>query len=100
MIGGRLPGRPPSVFTAACAQFATPFHLYDERGIRGTARRLNAAAAERGVLMEPGDPFVAPELAGRFFRLGLSAIDWQLIEPGIAEIAKAAATVQHMLVRG
>lgn len=64
------------------------------------ARRLNAAAAERGVLMEPGDPFVAPELAGRFFRLGLSAIDWQLIEPGIAEIAKAAATVQHMLVRG
>jgi diaminopimelate decarboxylase len=32
-----------SVFTAACAQFATPFHLYDERGIRFTARRLKAA---------------------------------------------------------
>ncbi len=31
------------VFTAACAQFATPFHLYDERGIRATARRLKAA---------------------------------------------------------
>ena len=32
-----------SVFTAACRQFATPFHLYDERGIRQTARRLKAA---------------------------------------------------------
>lgn len=33
------------VFTAACTQFATPFHLYDERGIRQTARRLKAAFA-------------------------------------------------------
>ncbi len=34
---------PDSVFQAACAAYATPFHLYDERGIRQTARRLKAA---------------------------------------------------------
>ncbi|MCE5342819.1 MAG: diaminopimelate decarboxylase [Eubacteriales bacterium] len=34
-----------SVFRAACEQYATPFHLYDERGIRETARRLNRAFA-------------------------------------------------------
>lgn len=33
------------VFEAACEQFATPFHLYDEKGIRDTARRLKAAFA-------------------------------------------------------
>lgn len=36
---------PDSVFEAACAAYATPFHLYDERGIRATARRLNQAFA-------------------------------------------------------
>lgn len=37
------------VFTAAAAAFATPFHLYDERGIRQTARRLkNAFAWNKG----------------------------------------------------
>ena len=61
---------------------------------------LIAAAAERGVLVEAGDPFVAPEMAGRFFRLGLSAIDWQLIEPGIAEIAKAVAAMRREPVAG
>ena len=64
------------------------------------ARRLIAAAAERGVLVEAGDPFVSPEMAGRFFRLGLSAIDWQLIEPGIAEIAKAVAAMRREPVAG
>jgi diaminopimelate decarboxylase len=34
-----------AVFRAACAQYATPFHLYDEQGIRQTARRLNSAFA-------------------------------------------------------
>jgi diaminopimelate decarboxylase len=34
---------PPDVFERAAAQFQTPFHLYDERGIRMTARRLNEA---------------------------------------------------------
>lgn len=32
-----------SVFEAAAAQFATPFHLYDEKGLRTCARRLNKA---------------------------------------------------------
>lgn len=31
------------VFQGAARQFATPFHLYDERGIRHTARRLKNA---------------------------------------------------------
>ncbi|MDD2649436.1 MAG: diaminopimelate decarboxylase [Eubacteriales bacterium] len=34
---------PPSVFQRACELFPTPFHLYDERGIRETARELNHA---------------------------------------------------------
>lgn len=36
---------PDSVFQAACAAYPTPFHLYDEQGIRQTARRLKAAFA-------------------------------------------------------
>ncbi|MDD3212714.1 MAG: diaminopimelate decarboxylase [Eubacteriales bacterium] len=32
-----------SVFQTACEQYATPFHLYDEAGIRNTARRLKQA---------------------------------------------------------
>ena len=34
-----------AVFEQAAAQYATPFHLYDERGIRQSARDLNAAFA-------------------------------------------------------
>lgn len=34
-----------AVFEAAAVQFETPFHLYDERGIRETARRLKSAFA-------------------------------------------------------
>ena len=34
---------PDSVFERAAAQFPTPFYLYDEAGIRRTARELNAA---------------------------------------------------------
>ena len=34
-----------SVFEAACDRFPTPFHLYDEAGIRQNARALNAAFA-------------------------------------------------------
>ena len=34
-----------SVFESACERFATPFHLYDEAGIRRNARALNAAFA-------------------------------------------------------
>ncbi|WP_375691428.1 PLP-dependent aminotransferase family protein [Pseudooceanicola sp. LIPI14-2-Ac024] len=58
------------------------------------ADALIDAAARRGVLVERGDPFVAPDLAGRYFRLGLNAIDTRLIGPGIAEIAAAAREVR------
>ena len=33
------------VFVRAAEQFPTPFHLYDEQGIRARARRLKAAFA-------------------------------------------------------
>ncbi len=36
---------PDSVFIRAAQAFPTPFHLYDEQGIRETARALNAAFA-------------------------------------------------------
>ena len=36
---------PDSVFTRAAEQFPTPFHLYDEQGIRENARLLNKAFA-------------------------------------------------------
>lgn len=36
---------PDDVFIRAAEQFPTPFHLYDEAGIRKTARDLNAAFA-------------------------------------------------------
>ncbi len=36
---------PDDVFIRAAEQFPTPFHLYDEAGIRKTARALNAAFA-------------------------------------------------------
>jgi diaminopimelate decarboxylase len=35
----------PAVIRRIAAEHATPFHLYDERGIRANARRLNAAFA-------------------------------------------------------
>ncbi len=34
---------PSDVFFRAAEQFPTPFHLYDEKGIRGTAQQVNAA---------------------------------------------------------
>ena len=34
---------PAAVFERAAREFQTPFHLYDERGIRETARRVNRA---------------------------------------------------------
>ena len=44
--GGRLMPNyslPDSVFRQAAEQFRTPFHLYDEHGIRERARKLNSA---------------------------------------------------------
>jgi GntR family transcriptional regulator/MocR family aminotransferase len=45
-------------------------------------------AAQRGVLVEPGDRFFArPERNRHFLRLGISSIPLQQIEPGIRELA-------------
>ena len=41
-----------AVFEAAAAQFATPFHLYDEGGIRSRARALNQAFGWAGDFRE------------------------------------------------
>ena len=41
-----------SVFEAACDLYPTPFHLYDEAGIRSNARALNAAFAWCGDFKE------------------------------------------------
>lgn len=48
VIGGkRMPNfsLPDAVFEAAARQYPTPFHLYDEQGIRDNARLLNRAFA-------------------------------------------------------
>ena len=37
---------PDSVFEAAAARFPTPFHLYDERGIRENARARGCSLME------------------------------------------------------
>ena len=34
-----------TIFEQACEQFQTPFHLYDEAGLRKNARALNQAFA-------------------------------------------------------
>jgi GntR family transcriptional regulator/MocR family aminotransferase len=53
---------------------------------------LAEAARARGVLIEPGARFFhKPERHSRFLRLGISSIALQHIEPGIRELAAAAA---------
>ena len=53
-------------------------------------RSLAAAAADRGVLIEPGDVFFAGDRPPRHFaRLGFSSIATERIEPGIAALAAA-----------
>ncbi|MBS9721929.1 PLP-dependent aminotransferase family protein [Tianweitania sp. BSSL-BM11] len=55
-------------------------------------RAVAEAAAQRSVLVEPGDRFfVGENKPKRFMRLGISSIGLQQIEPGIRELA--AATV-------
>lgn len=47
-----------------------------------------------GVLIESGDPFVSPDQAGRFLRLGLSLIETEAIVPGmriLGDVAKRLA---------
>jgi GntR family transcriptional regulator/MocR family aminotransferase len=53
---------------------------------------LAETARARGVLIEPGARFFhRPERHPRFLRLGISSIALQHIEPGIRELATAAA---------
>ncbi|WP_386074852.1 aminotransferase-like domain-containing protein [Tropicimonas aquimaris] len=55
------------------------------------ARVLNRVALEAGVLFESGDPFVPPEQAGRYLRLGLSLIQTEAIVPGMRKLGELAA---------
>jgi GntR family transcriptional regulator/MocR family aminotransferase len=54
------------------------------------ARSLASAAAERGVLIEPGDVFfMSDRPPKRHFRLGISSIAAERIEAGVRELAGA-----------
>jgi GntR family transcriptional regulator / MocR family aminotransferase len=54
------------------------------------AGRLARAAADRGVLIEPGEIFFAgAERPARFYRLGFGSIPAERIEAGIAALAQA-----------
>ncbi len=60
------------------------------RGPREFDSRSFAAHAERvGVLIEPGDVFFQEPAPQEFFRMGLSAINTERIEPGIEAMARA-----------
>jgi GntR family transcriptional regulator/MocR family aminotransferase len=51
-------------------------------------RRLEKAAAEKGILIEPGEIFFLNEPRPRnYFRLGFSSIPVERIEPGIRQLA-------------
>ncbi|WP_102226814.1 aminotransferase-like domain-containing protein [Acidimangrovimonas sediminis] len=54
-------------------------------------RALLAAAARRGVLIESGDPFVAPRDAGRYLRMGVGYIGEDRIDAGLHELGAAIA---------
>ena len=60
------------------------------------AGELAARAAERGVLIEPGDVFFhgAPP-PRRAFRLGYASIESKAIEPGIRRLAEVVAELQR-----
>lgn len=59
------------------------------------ASELIASAAEQGVLIEDGDPFVPANQKGCFVRLGVSSIDKDLIEPGIRLIADTVSRMRE-----
>jgi GntR family transcriptional regulator/MocR family aminotransferase len=63
--------------------------------VNADAHGIASAAAERGVLIEPGNRFFdRPEGRSRFMRLGISSIGLQHIEPGIRELAQAAGRLR------
>ena len=57
-------------------------------------RALVRLCEDEGVMIESGDPFVSPQQAGRYVRLGISSIDVRLIEPGIKAMAQAVANLR------
>lgn len=68
----------------------------------GVDTRALAAAAERnGVLIEPGDVFFAADSVGKsaprnYARLGFASIATERIEPGLATLAAACASVDSI----
>jgi GntR family transcriptional regulator/MocR family aminotransferase len=59
------------------------------------ATELAELAAERGVLIEPGDVFFqAEQPAGHFIRLGFQSINARVIDEGIATLAAVIADMQ------
>ncbi|MPN33254.1 hypothetical protein SDC9_180738 [bioreactor metagenome] len=54
------------------------------------AQELARAAAEHGVLIEPGDIFFkSPSAPGNFIRMGYQSIPANRIAPGVAALAMA-----------
>jgi GntR family transcriptional regulator/MocR family aminotransferase len=59
------------------------------RGPSGFDSRAFSALAERvGILIEPGDVFFQEPAPREFFRMGLSAINTERIEPGVEAMAR------------
>lgn len=59
------------------------------------ATELAERAAERGILIEPGDVFFqAEQTAGNFVRLGFQSINASVIDEGIAALATVVAALQ------
>ena len=59
------------------------------------AAELAVRAAERGVLIEPGDVFFQAEKpAGHFIRLGFQSINARVIDEGIATLAEVIKDMQ------
>ena len=55
------------------------------------SRALAAASLDKGVIIEPGDPFFAdPDAGARHFRLGFSSIPAERIADGIAVLSRLA----------
>ena len=60
-----------------------------------SATELAVRAAEKGVLIEPGDVFFqAEQPAGHFIRLGFQSINARVIDEGIATLAAVIADMQ------
>lgn len=57
-------------------------------------RELAEECLQRGVVIEPGDPFfLSPENNLNFFRLGFAAIDLDAITPGVRHLSEAIDSV-------